>query len=115
MSVTRYRLAPWDKYRADALPDDEGAWVRHADHEAEFGQWAATVDRVTQERDDEHLARVKAEARVRELEATLISAVGNVIEAIRELAPKNPAVAALCDAYAEDLAAVSAEKEEGRE
>ena len=37
--------------------------------EAEVGQWAATVDRVTRERDDEHLARAKAEAKVERLNA----------------------------------------------
>ena len=62
---------------------------------------------------DDHVAEVeRLKARVRELETVLMSVVGNVIEAIRELAPENPAVAALCDAYAKDLAAVSAEKED---
>ena len=69
MSVTRYDVVPWDRYRVDALPKDGGAWVRYDDHVAEVGQWAATVGRVTRERDDEHLARAKAEARVQELEA----------------------------------------------
>ena len=32
-------------------------------------EWAATVDRVTRERDDEHLARVEAEAKVERLNA----------------------------------------------
>ena len=71
MSVTRYDVVPWDRYRVDALPRDGGAWVKYDDHVAEVGQWAATVDRVTRERDDEHLARVKAEARERELEAVV--------------------------------------------
>ena len=71
MSVTRYDVVPWDRYRTDALPRDGGAWVRYDDHAAEVGQWAATVDRVTRERDDEHLARVTAEARVRELRELL--------------------------------------------
>jgi len=43
VSVTRYRLVPWDKYRADALPDGEGAWVRHADHEAEVERLRADL------------------------------------------------------------------------
>ena len=43
---------------------------RHVEaREAEVGQWAATVDRVTRERDDEHLARVEAEAKVERLNA----------------------------------------------
>ena len=59
---------------------------------------------------DAEVARLQA--RVRELEAVLISTIGGVIEAIRELAPKNPAVAALCDVYAAALATLAGERDE---
>ena len=85
---------------------------RHVEaREAEVEQWAATVDRVTRERDDEHLARVKAEARVRELEA----AIRGYFRAGWGLDPVDPAVARNeleSVGRRAALAAVSAEKEE---
>ena len=59
MSIQRWRFDGVDLYR-----HGEGRWVKYDDHVVEVGQWAATVARVTNERDDEHLARVKAEAEV---------------------------------------------------
>ena len=71
MSVQRWTAYVEDDDGNDVFvcvsPDTRGEWIRYSDHEAEVGQWAATVDRVTRERDDEHLARVKAEAEVERL------------------------------------------------
>ena len=55
----------------DLYRHGEGRWVKYDDHVVEVGQWAATVARVTNERDDEHLARVKAEAEVERLRVAL--------------------------------------------
>ena len=127
MSVTRWHAYIEDDDGNDVFvahtPDLLGSWVRHGDHVAEVGQWAALVDRLTQERDDEHLARAQAEARVRELLAALreARAISSSIRAA--LATVNAGVPAghthMTDGitpsepteWLQDLAAVSTEKE----
>ena len=43
MSVTRYDVVPWDRYRVDALPRDGGAWVKYDDHVAEVERLQASM------------------------------------------------------------------------
>ena len=48
MSVKRYNVVPWDRYRVDALPRDGGAWVRYDDHLAEVERLRYVLHRLEQ-------------------------------------------------------------------
>ena len=125
MSITRYDVAPWDRYRTDALPRDGGAWVRYDDHVAEVERLKAQGLTITSALEREEERNADLEERVRDLEASVPSLpdIHTVTAAARCWAKHHDApdhrIDAACARLIETLrprltsgAAVSAEKEE---